>query len=234
MVRVKSFRNFMRKSFTATLLGPPGSGKSTQADFLVKEMGVAHVDVGLALRKTSEMETPLGRKISDIMNQRMGLVPDDIVEEVLSGALASISPEQPVILDGVPRRMTQIGIVEAVLATFSRKTDAAIYVALSEKESIRRISCRWMCPRCNRSFVAGVDFQGDEAKCPSCHTVLTRRKDDTEDGVRKRYQVFIADTLPVVEHYRREKKLIEVDGSKDPIAIFGEIRRQISANASFS
>lgn len=199
----------------------------------MKEMGVAHVDVGLALRKTSEMETPLGRKISDIMNRRMGLVPDDIVEEVLSGAFASIPPEHPVILDGAPRRVTQIGIVEAVLATFGRKTDAAIYVALSEKESVRRISCRWTCPRCNRSFIAGIDFQEDVAECPSCHTALTRRKDDTEEGVRKRYHVFIVDTLPVVEHYRKEKSLIEVDGSKDPIAIFGDIRQRISEKAFF-
>ncbi len=220
----------MNKPFTAILLGPPGSGKSTQADFLVREMDAVHVDVGLALRKTSEMDTPLGRKVSDIMNHRMGLVPDDIVEEVLSGALASISSEKPVIIDGAPRRMTQVGIVEAVLGTFERRADAAIYVALSEEESIRRISCRWMCPRCNRSFVSGIDFQKGEERCSVCKTELERRKDDTEDGVRKRYQIFSADTLPVIEYYRKKDALLEVDGAKDPVVIFEEIRRRMEVD----
>lgn len=222
------FFNFlMKKPFTAILLGPPGSGKSTQADFLVREMDAVHVDVGLALRKTSEMATPLGAKISDIMNRRMGLVPDDIVEEVLSGALASIPPEKNIILDGAPRRATQIPIVEAVLAIFGRRADVAMYVSLSEEESIRRISCRWMCPRCNRPFIAGVDFRKGEELCPSCGTTLSRRKDDTEEGVRKRYQVFLADTIPVVEFYREKGALLEVDGGKDPAAIFEEIRRSL-------
>lgn len=218
----------MNHPFTAILLGPPGSGKSTQADFLVKEIDAMHVDVGLALRKTSEMPTPLGKKISDIMNQRMGLVPDDIVEEVLSGALASLLPEKPALLDGVPRRVTQIGIVEAVLATFGRRVDAALSVTLSEEESVRRISCRWMCPRCNRPFIAGIDFQEGEADCPLCTTALIRRKDDTEEGVHKRFQVFLADTSPVIEHYRKEGLLIEVDGTKDSMIISEEIRRAIT------
>jgi adenylate kinase len=217
----------MNKPFTAILLGPPGSGKSTQADFLVREMEAVHVDVGLALRKTSEMKTPLGEKISEIMNTRMGLVPDDIVEEVLSGALASISPEKSVIVDGAPRRVTQISIVEGVFETFERRADMAIYVALSEEESVRRISCRWMCPHCNRPFVSGVDFQKGEEICPLCGTPLTRRKDDTEEGVQKRYHVFATDTLPVVEYYRKKGTLLEVDGTQDPIAIFEDIRRAL-------
>jgi adenylate kinase len=84
-----------------------------------------------------------------------------------------------------------------------------------------------MCSHCNRSFVAGVDFQKGEEQCSICGAALTRRKDDTEEGVRKRFQVFSADTLPVVEHYRKKGALLEVDGAKDPIAIFEDIRRSI-------
>lgn len=217
----------MSTLFTAILLGPPGSGKSTQANFLVREAGAVHVDIGLALRKTAEMKTPLGARVSDIMNRRKELVPDDIVEEVLSGALASVPPGRLVIVDGAPRCETQIEIVDAVLKTFERRVNLAIYVALSEEESVRRISRRWMCPQCNRPFIAGVDFQEGTAQCPSCHIPLSRRKDDTEEGVRKRFQVFASNTLPVVECYRKAGTLLEVDGTKDPIALFGDIREHV-------
>ncbi len=220
----------MNTLFTAILLGPPGSGKSTQADFLVREMDAVHVDIGLALRKTAEMNTPLGARVADIMNRRKELVPDDIVEEVLSGALASVPPNRLVIVDGAPRCETQIEIIDAILKTFERRVNLAIYVALSEEESVRRISHRWMCSQCNRSFVSGVDFPEGNAFCPSCTLPLSRRKDDTEEGVRKRFQVFSSNTLPVVEHYRKEGTLLEVDGAKDPITIFGDIRKRIMSN----
>lgn len=218
---------FMNKPFTIILLGPPGSGKSTQADFLVRELNAVHVDIGLALRKTAEMHTPLGERVADIMNRRNELVPDDIVEEVLSGALASVPSEKLVVVDGAPRCSTQIGIIDGILQTFERKVNLAVYVALSQEESVRRISRRWMCPQCNRPFVSGVDFREGNALCPSCHILLSRRKDDTEEGVRKRFQVFALNTLPVVEHYRRTGALLEVDGTKDPIALFGDIREQV-------
>lgn len=215
----------MNGPYTAVLLGPPGSGKSTQADFLVRNMGAIHVDVGLALRKTSEMPTPLGKKISDIMNRRMGLVPDDIIEEVLSGAFASVSPDSLVVLDGAPRRISQVPLVEAVLSTFGRKTTVALSVMLSEEESVRRISSRWMCSRCNRPFILGKDFEAGKETCPVCESALSRRLDDTEEGVRKRFRVFVADTLPVVEYYRKAGILIELDGVKDPASISDDIRR---------
>lgn len=218
----------MSQSFTIVLIGPPGSGKSTQADFLVREMNAAHVDMGLALRKTAELDTPLGRRIADIMNTRMGLVSDDVVEEVLAGALASVSPNQNVVLDGAPRRKSQIALVEEVLEKYRRSVDAVLSIVLSEEESVRRIASRRMCPLCNRSFIAGKDFELGVEICPSCGTSLERRKDDTESGVRKRFAVFFEDTLPVIEYYRNANRLIEINGLQDPASISAEIQRKTS------
>lgn len=222
------FSIIMSQSSTIVLIGPPGSGKSTQADFLVREMNAAHIDMGLALRKSSELDTPLGRRIADIMNTRMGLVSDDVVEEVLAGALASVLPTQNVVLDGAPRRKSQIALVETVLEKYARRVDAVLSITLSEEESVQRIASRRMCPLCNRSFIAGKDFELGAEMCPSCGTSLERRKDDTESGVRKRFSVFFEDTLPVIEHYRNANRLIEINGSQDPAAISAEIQREVS------
>lgn len=194
----------------------------------MREMNAAHMDMGLALRKTAELDTPLGRRIADIMNTRMGLVSDDVVEEVLAGALASVLPTQNVVLDGAPRRKSQIALVEEVLEKYGRRVDAVLSITLPEEVSVQRIASRRMCPLCNRSFIAGKDFELGVEICPSCGTSLERRKDDTESGVRKRFAVFFEDTLPVIEHYRKAHRLIEINGLQDPASISAEIQRNIS------
>lgn len=217
----------MNQSFTVILLGPPGSGKSTQADFLVKEMNAVHIDIGFFLRKTAESNTVLGRKISEIVNKRMGLVSDDVVEEVLLETLPTVPLEKNIVIDGAPRRMTQIFAVDRALSKINRVVNSLISITLSEEESIRRISCRWICSRCDRSFVADVDFPVGKEVCPVCGGALVRRKDDTEEGVQKRYQIFVADTLPIVEYYREKNMLFEIDGKNDSAVISEEIRRYI-------
>ncbi len=213
----------MEKPTTLILVGPPGSGKSTQAGLLVAQQNAIHVDVGFALRKEAETGSPLGVEISDVMNNRMGLVPDRIVERVLSKALSSVDTRDLVVLDGAPRRAAQVRIIEAVLRAFNRKVDWVVSIVLPERESIERISRRWHCASCKRSLVAGADFSPENPACPNCGSHLSRRLDDTEEGIRKRYQVFLENTAPVVDHYRQRGVLLEVDGLKDSGQIFRDI-----------
>ncbi|QQS21239.1 MAG: nucleoside monophosphate kinase [Candidatus Moraniibacteriota bacterium] len=158
---------------TVILLGPPGSGKSTQASAMVREMDAVHIDIGLALRKTAELPTPLGRKVSEIMNHRMGLVPDDIVEEVLSGALVAIPGEALVVLDGVPRRLEQISLVDSILSVFGRTIGAVISMTLPEEEVLKRIGLRRFCKVCGRPIPPEGPLI---TACPSCGGELLKEK----------------------------------------------------------
>ncbi len=217
----------MNKPFTGILLGPPGSGKSTQAGILVRELGFSHIDVGSALRKASGSDTPLGKKIAEIMNRHMGLVSDDVIRAILSDTLFSILDDQSAIIDGAPRCASQMDLIVDVLSEYDRTIGGVIFINLSEEESIRRISNRWMCQHCNQMFVAEVDFLLSEKKCPSCSGTLVRREDDTEEGVRKRFRVFFENTLPVIEEFRLQNVLFEVDGSCDVQFIADRIREYV-------
>lgn len=210
------------------LLGPPGSGKSTQADIFRREFGAAHVDMGAALRAASREGTPFGEKLSESINQKRELVPDEIVRAVLEGELRRIPAGTPVILDGAPRRESQINEVLSVLDRFGKSFQGAIFIELSEADSVERISRRFSCADCGAKFILGKDYaaaSGD--RCPHCGGKVTQRADDTSEGVRKRWKVFHDETLPVLGFFERKGKLIRVSGLSDPEGIFNDIRSKL-------
>ncbi|MEI9966345.1 MAG: nucleoside monophosphate kinase [Candidatus Moraniibacteriota bacterium] len=103
---------------TYILLGPPGSGKSTQAELLARHFQLVHIDIGRELRSAAEKDTQLGREINEIINQKTDLVPDSVVVRVLSHVLEQVPKEAGVLIDGAPRRFSQIQAVEEALRTF--------------------------------------------------------------------------------------------------------------------
>ncbi len=209
------------------LLGPPGSGKSTQAELLKAKLHLAHVDVGSELRAESERDTVFGRQINLIINQQRALVPDALVYSVLVEALRHIPEEQGILLDGAPRRVTQIDEIVAVLQSFGRVLTKVIFLELSEEESVQRISKRVLCFGCHRPFILGSDVDRVGAQCVICGGRIGQRKDDTPEGVRKRFQVFHADTLPVIEHFMELDQVIRVNADHESQVVFGEIMSRI-------
>ena len=209
------------------LLGPPGSGKSTQAERLRVALNLAHIDVGSELRAEAERDTPFGRQINNIINQKKELVPDAIVYGVLIEALKSIPATQGVLLDGAPRCATQIDEILSVFQLFGRQLNQAIILELSEEESIRRISKRVLCFGCHHPFILGKDIQDIHTPCPSCGGRIGQRKDDTPEGVRTRFTVFQANTLPVVERFASMNQALCVNANQDPETVFQEIMERI-------
>lgn len=205
------------------ILGPQGSGKGTQAGLLSQKFNLVHIDMGLALRHAARKKTELGKKINRIINNKKELVPDEIAGKVLAEELKKISKSRGIILDGAPRRKNQIGLVEKIFSQSRRKIDKIIYVNISDRESVKRIFRRYECPNCFARFVLGKDIQSAKSKCPACGERIKKRMDDTPRGIRKRLGIFRKETLPVISHYAKEKKVLEVDGRKEIDKVFKEI-----------
>lgn len=206
------------------LLGPQGSGKSTQAKLLVQRYGMIHVEVGSALRRVAQGDSELAKTVHEIMNIRKELVPNEIAMQVLHQIIGGVDADQGLILDGTPRKETQIRKTEDVLAEYGRKVDKVIFIDLPEEVSVERIASRFACAQCGKTYVIGEnERKNHDPKCSECGGDLEQRVDDTPEGVRKRLAVFAAETLPVIEHYRAQGKLLQVDGTKSAEEIFQDI-----------
>lgn len=212
------------------LLGPPGSGKSTQADIFKREFGCEHIDMGSALRGAAQEPTSFGMKLNDIINRKRELVPDEIVQAVLEQELRKIAPDRPVIVDGAPRRESQIHEVLSVLNRHGKEFTKAFFVELSEGDSVDRISRRFSCTDCGAKLILGGNYANVSDRCPQCGGKVSQRADDTAEGVRKRWQVFHDETLAVLDYFEDRGQLLRVSGKNDVETIFNDIRSGVEAS----
>jgi adenylate kinase len=206
------------------LLGAQGSGKSTQARILVKHFHLTHIDMGAALRMISQRDSDLGRRVNEIVNVRKELVPDELIAQILQVVVGGINANKGIILDGAPRKQTQIVTVENALAVHQRSIDRVIFIDIPKEVSIARIASRFACSLCKKTFVLEEKNRAGLLECVDCGGRLEQRIDDTPEGVRKRLEVFEAETLPVIEHYREQGKLLRVDGTQDIEVIAASIQ----------
>ncbi|OGI30000.1 MAG: hypothetical protein A3G09_01515 [Candidatus Moranbacteria bacterium RIFCSPLOWO2_12_FULL_48_12] len=211
------------------LLGPPGSGKSTQAELLRKALRLRHIDIGAELRAAAEEDTPFGRELNDIIHHQHKLASDEIMKTVFENAVRSVPLAQGILLDGAPRRSSQIDEVLQVFQSVNRSLHKVIFIDLPEAQSIERISKRYICFGCRRPFIFGKDILATDEVCGVCGGKIGQRKDDTIEGVRTRYQVFQAETLPVIEYFEKKGLLLRINGQQEAEAIFKDIIEKIGA-----
>ena len=214
------------------LLGPPGSGKSTQAEVLRKTLSLRHIDVGSELRAAAEEETALGREINEIINRRKELVPDSIVGAVLKKVLSTLPSEQGVLIDGAPRRVSQIDEVREALGHSGRTLAGVIFIELSEADSIDRISRRFLCFGCRQPYIFESSEEALKSICSICGGKIGQRKDDTPEGIHKRFQVFQEETRPVIEKFESEGLLFRVSGNQTAEKTSEEIFQKIGGSDS--
>lgn len=186
---------------TIILLGAPGSGKDTQAQFLVEALGFQIISSGelIRLRATHDDE------LHDLL-QRGELVPDNIVDDEIISVFALLPDEQPVILDGYPRTIEQAERLSKILAENNRKVDKVLYLMVPDGDLAKRIQKRRVCSRC------GKFTSNDNKNCPNCGGVLVIREDDTPKAVKNRLEIFHKTTEPVINYYKERNLLHEVDG----------------------
>lgn len=204
------------------LLGAPGAGKGTQAVALVKEKGLAHVASGDLFRDNLSRGTELGNIAKTYMDKGE-LVPDDVTVKMVLDRIARPDCASGFLLDGFPRTIPQAEALDEALTAESKAIDKAVSVAVPNEELIKRLSGRWICRSCQAPFHM-VDAPPKEAgKCDHCGGELYQRDDDNETTVRNRLDVYMKQTAPLIDYYKKQGKLLEVNGNQPVDAVTKEM-----------
>ena len=194
------------------LMGPPGVGKGTQAEQMQALLGVPHVSTGNILRAAIQQEgSPLGKKVRGFVDSGK-LVPDDLMGDLIAERLERKDAGAGFILDGFPRTLAQVSILEGVLGKLGMGLDKVLMLVVPEGEIVRRLSGRRTCPQCGAVFHLESRQPAAPGICDLCGSALVQRPDDTEQVIRERMKVYADQTLPVADAYRAKGILVEVDG----------------------
>jgi adenylate kinase len=196
------------------LLGAPGAGKGTQAELLCEQLGVVSIASGNLLRDNIRNGTPLGMRADEYM-QRGELVPDKLVIDMLTARLKAPDVARGVILDGFPRTVGQAEALDSTLAAQGRRVDRALYIKVDNEALLDRLSGRWICRNCQASYHEKFNPPRVGGVCDLCGGELYQRNDDRRDVMENRLRVYFEQTLPVIQYYRDNGMLIEIDGAQD-------------------
>jgi adenylate kinase len=186
-------------------LGPPGSGKGTQAKILSEKTNIPHISTGDIFRKNIKEQTELGRKASEYTSKGL-LVPDTVTNEMVKKRLLEKDCKKGFILDGYPRTIPQAEFLDSVL-----KIDKVINFELKDEEVVRRISGRRTCRNCASIYNIYSLKPKKENICDKCQGSLVQRDDEKPDVVKKRLVVYKDQTEPLIDYYRKKKLLVDVD-----------------------
>jgi adenylate kinase len=195
------------------LLGPPGVGKGTQAKILAEKTKLVHVSSGDLFRENLKNQTELG-KLAKSFIDKGDLVPDDVTISMIRDRIQRADCEAGVILDGFPRTPTQADALEKMLAEFGAQVDAVPYITAAEDILVERTSGRWSCRAQGHIYHQKFSPPKKEGICDVDGSELYQRDDDKVDTVRKRIHVYLEQTIPLVEYYRKRGKLLEINGTQ--------------------
>ena len=196
------------------LVGPPGAGKGTQAQFLRDRLGIPHISSGGLFRQSLDGNTPLGQKVAEYL-KRGELVPDEVTIDVILNHVLSFNSDDGFILDGFPRNPAQARALEDALRIRSRGLDKVVHIEVDEAELVRRLSGRYSCCRCQapHNVDPAQSRSGQQLSCSQCGGNLYQRDDDRPEAVQTRIEVYRNQTLPILDFYRQRGLLVEVAGA---------------------
>ena len=195
------------------LMGPPGAGKGTQADLLVKQIGIPHISTGDMFRKALKEGTPLGQEAKRYMDAGQ-LVPDEVTIGIVKERLAMPDAAKGFLLDGFPRTIPQADALAQTLQELGMELDVVLNIVVGKEDLMARLTGRRVCRACGATYhlVFNPSTAGD--RCQSCQGELYQRDDDTAATAENRLDVYNKQTTSLVDYYQKKGLLIEVDGGK--------------------
>lgn len=204
------------------LLGPPGVGKGTQAEMLEKELGLPHISSGDLFREAIKNKTALGKKAQRYIDQGK-LVPDKITIAMVAERLNQPDCAKGAILDGFPRTIGQAKALDKALAQRNAALTLVFYINGSIDTLMQRLSGRRTCRNCQAVYHILFNPPKEPGKCDLCGGELYQREDDSDETQSKRIEVYLEQTAPLVEYYRKRGLLMEINGEQDIQGIQAEL-----------
>ncbi len=209
------------------LLGPPGAGKGTQAERLTDDFHVPYIATGDILREAVRQQTDLGRQAKEFMDAGQ-LVPDELVTAVILEAIQSADARDGFVLDGFPRTIPQADALAAGLRAHDRELTAAILIEVPDDEVVRRLSGRRVSAKTGRVYHLEFDPPKHEGRCDVDGSRLVQRDDDRPETIRRRLDVYHAQTEPLISYYEDQGLLRRFDGMRSPTEVHDHIRATIA------
>lgn len=209
----------MQSKLIIILLGPPGSGKGTQADLLKQRYHIPHISTGDILRENVKKETPLGQKAKSYMDQGK-LVPDDLIVEMIFDRINHPDCKKGYILDGFPRTLVQAEIFKSHLGS---KTPIVLHFKISDQAVIERLSNRVTCEKCQTPYHLIYSPPKKNLTCDKCGGKLIHRHDDQEAVIKKRLAVFHDMTSPLIAFYKKQHAIHTLDCTQSKESLHKEV-----------
>jgi adenylate kinase len=194
------------------LVGPPGAGKGTQAEFIAAELGVPKISTGDIFRANVSQGTALGLEAKKYMDAGE-LVPDEVTVEMVRDRLAADDARAGFLLDGFPRNVPQAEVLDEVLAAAGLRLDVVLELVVEDDEVVRRLSGRRTCRSCNQVWHLDFDPPAEPGTCDRCGGELYQRDDDKAETVQNRLDVYARQTAPLVGYYAGHGLLVGIDAT---------------------
>lgn len=208
------------------IMGPPGAGKGTQAEELVKKFGITHISTGDMFRTAIKDGTEMGLKAKEYMDKGE-LVPDFVVVGMVKERLSQPECARGFLLDGFPRNVVQAEALDETLKSIGINLDGVINIVVPREKLIKRLTGRRICRSCGASYHVSFKKPREEESCDNCGGELYQRSDDNETAVNNRLYVYEASTEPLIDYYSKRGLLRNINGDQDINKVMEDIFKSI-------
>ena len=205
------------------LMGPPGAGKGTQAEKLIREYGIPQISTGDMFRAAVKSGTALGKEAKSYMDKG-ALVPDSVTVGIVKQRLAQDDCKKGWILDGFPRTTAQASALDAILHDLGIQLTAVLDFNVNRDDLVKRVSGRLVCRQCGASFHKEFRPPKQEGVCDNCGGELYQRADDNEVTVRERLAVYDTSTKPLIDYYKVSGRYYEINGDQSMDKVFADVQ----------
>ena len=210
-------------------IAPPAAGKGTQAELVVEKYGIPHISTGDILREISKEDNEIGEYVAETLASGK-LVKDEITYQLIEERLKKEDCQNGFIIDGFPRTLDQAIEYDKILAKLNYDVGNVILINIDAKTLEKRVTGRRICENCKTIFNINIESQAPEVEsvCDACGGKLYQRSDDNLESFQNRYKTYQEKTEPIIEHYRKQNVLHEVNGDDTVENVFAEIDKIIS------